>query len=117
MLNSYDTPRRGDIYFANLQSTGAHQQNGRRPVVVIQNDIGNMHSPTTIVIPLTSKMKKRYQPTHVIIEANESTGLRVDSVALFEQIQTISKDWLEDKIGYVDCSTLNSALKISVGLA
>lgn len=86
-------------------------------MIVIQNNIGNLYSPTTIVIPLTSKKKKRNQPTHVLIEANETSGLSVDSVALLEQIQTISKEWLESKIGTVDCSILNNALEVSVGLA
>lgn len=116
-IRTEQTPKRGDIYYANLQYQGTHQQTGRRPVIVIQNDIGNRFSPTTIVIPLTSKRKKRYQPTHVLIEANETNGLSMDSIALLEQIQTISKDWLDSKIGTVDCSILNTALEISVGLA
>lgn len=93
-----------------------HEQAGNRPVVIIQNNVGNKFSPTTIVAPLTSKQKKNSLPTHFLIRANSENGLRTDSVALLEQIRTISKDALTGKIGRIDPSIIEPALKVSLGL-
>lgn len=110
--------KRGEIYFANLNGGEGSVQTGCRPVIIVQNNVGNAHSPTTIVVPLTSKHKKRYLPTHVIIRANDVTGLRCDSVALMEQIRTMSKSDLQNRVGHVDdMAPVDKALSISMGLA
>ena len=111
-----EKPMRGEIYFAKLPSGAAHEQAGDRPVVIIQNDVGNQFSPTTIVAPLTSKRKKTNLPTHFLIRADRENGLRTDSVALLEQIRTISKDSLVGKIGKIDPAVIEPALKVSLGL-
>lgn len=109
-------PMRGDIYYANLPAGTDHAQYGQRPVIIIQNNVGNKFSPTTIVAPLTTKKKKTKQPTHFLIEANAENGLRMDSVALLEQIRTISKDALCEKIGKISPTEFEPALKVSLGL-
>jgi len=84
-------PQFGDIYFADLKADG-HVQGGRRPVIVLQNNIGNLYSPTLFIVPLSSQTDKaNYMPTHVIIKA-EMSGLPRDSIALFEQMRTINKN-------------------------
>ena len=112
--------RRGDVFYANLthnEKLGSSVQSGLRPVVIIQNDIGNANSPTTIVVPLTSKQKRRDLPTHVKIRANRQNGLRCDSVALLEQVQPIDKTNLINYLGSIDdMSGINHALMVSVGL-
>lgn len=109
--------KRGEIYFANLNSSESSVQSGFRPVIIVQNNVGNAHSPTTIVVPLTSKQKKKYLPTHVMIKANDVTGLRCDSVALMEQVRTMSKEDLRNKVGCVDdMAPVDKALSISMGL-
>jgi mRNA interferase MazF len=87
-LKFFCNVKRGDIYYANLTGVLDSEQGGTRPVVILQNDIGNKYSPTTVVVPLTSKNKKK-QVTHVQV-SNES-GLSVDSIAMTEQIKCISK--------------------------
>lgn len=112
--------KRGEIYYADLASQGENSsvQSGYRPVLVIQNDIGNAHSPTTIIVPLTSKKKRRDLPTHVRIQASAETGLQKDSVALLEQVRTVDKAKLKSKVGFLrDIGPLNHALLISVGLS
>lgn len=89
---------RGDIYSANLDPVVGSEQGGLRPVLVIQNNTGNRYSPTVIVLALTSQIQKARLPTHVLIPA-EGHGLEKDSVALAEQIRTIDKRRLRDKIG------------------
>ena len=91
-------PKFGDIYFADLVAHGC-VQGGRRPVLIAQNDVGNLHSPVIGIIPISSKMKSEYMPTHTVIPANEISGLRTDSVVLVEQTQTINQDQLKFKIG------------------
>lgn len=91
-----------DIYYANLQQTENSEQGGLRPVVVIQNDIGNKYSPTVIVLPMTSEIKKLNMPTHCIVHKNENNGLKVNSMVLAEQIRVIDKTRLEEYIGYID---------------
>jgi mRNA interferase MazF len=89
--------RRGEIYLADLRPVRGHEQGGTRPVLVIQNDIGNEYSSTTIVAAITSQTKKR-MPVHVEVTAGES-GLPKDSVILLEQIRTVDKERLEKKLG------------------
>lgn len=92
-----------DMYYANLsRNTVNSEQGGIRPVLVIQNDIGNKHSPTVIVLPLTSEIKKENMPTHCVLHKTEKNGLKVDSMIMAEQIRVIDKTRILDKIGYLD---------------
>ncbi|MGB4231650.1 MAG: type II toxin-antitoxin system PemK/MazF family toxin, partial [bacterium] len=93
--------RRGDIYYADLSPVVGSEQGGVRPVIVIQNDIGNRYSPTTIVAAITSQIDKAKLPTHIEISANEF-GLDKDSVILLEQIRTIDKRRLKTRIGHLE---------------
>lgn len=96
------TPTFGDIFFASLTAEG-HIQGGCRPVIVVQNNEGNKHSPLTNIIPLTSNSgKAMHLPTHVRIAASPFNGLRVDSVALVEQTMTIQKEQLKNRLGSVE---------------
>ncbi len=94
--------KRGDLFYANLSPVLGSEQGGVRPVVIIQNDVGNKYSPTVIIAPITSRMNKTKLPTHVKINASEKFGLPKDSVVLLEQIRTIDKQRLKDKIGKFD---------------
>lgn len=110
--------KRGEIYFADLSPVVGSEQGGVRPVLIIQNDLGNHFSPTVIIAAITAKMAKPKLPTHVGI-TTEGTGLGRDSVILMEQIRTIDKSRLKEKICRLEDSimeSVNSALKISVGL-
>lgn len=110
--------RRGDIYYADLSPVVGSEQGGVRPVIVIQNDIGNRYSPTTIVAAITSQIDKAKLPTHIEISANEF-GLDKDSVILLEQIRTIDKRRLKMRIGHLEgeiMNKVNSGLQISLGL-
>lgn len=98
-------PRFGDIFYADLQADG-HVQGGTRPVIIAQNDVGNFHSPVVEVIPLTSKLKAKYMPTHVLVTANSVNGLSDDSVVLAEQVRVIDKCALRNRLGYLDRKTL-----------
>lgn len=91
--------KQGDIYYANLTSNGSHVQSGMKPVVIMQNDIGNKFSPTVTVVPLTSKKKSLHLPTHAVIEADEHNGLRCSSVVLGEQITTIPVERMGKRLG------------------
>ena len=93
--------RRYDIVKADLSGAVGSEQGGIRPVLIIQNDMGNIHSCTTIVIPLTSKIKNLNQPTHTLIRSNTFTGLREDSMVLGEQMRVISSQRIIGKIGTV----------------
>jgi len=111
--------RRGEIYFAQLNPVVGSEQGGIRPVVVVQNDIGNQYSPTTIVLAVTSQINKAKLPIHVEIKAEEY-GLERDSVILSEQIRTIDKSRLKQRIAVLDEKTMNKvnkALLISLGLS
>lgn len=117
MLNEFAV-RRGCIYIADLDPVCGSEQGGIRPVLVIQNDIGNGHSPTTIVAAITSQIDKAKLPTHVELPAEEC-GLGRDSVALLEQIRTIDKRRLKRVVAALDdkrMSKVDEALKISLGL-
>ena len=92
-----------DIYYANLsKNTVQSEQGGVRPVIIIQNDVGNKYSPTVIVLPITSEIKKENMPTHCILHKTDKNGLEVDSMVLSEQIRVIDKSRLLYKIGYLD---------------
>ncbi|MGI6037501.1 MAG: type II toxin-antitoxin system PemK/MazF family toxin [Limnochordia bacterium] len=109
---------RGDIFFANLNPVVGSEQGGTRPVLILQNDIGNRYSPTTIVAAITSRIKKAKLPTHVEISAADYQ-LERDSVILLEQLRTIDKRRLKEKMAHLDEETMskvNEALIISLGL-
>ena len=91
----------GDIYYADLSPVIGSEQGGLRPVLIIQNDVGNKYSPTVIAAAITSRMGKTRLPTHIDIYADK-VGLAKDSVVLLEQIRTIDKKRLKDKMGHLD---------------
>ena len=93
--------RRGDIYYADLRPVVGSEQGGVRPVLIIQNDVGNKHSPTVICAAITSKMNKAKLPTHVELSARQCDMVR-DSVILLEQLRTIDKQRLREKICHID---------------
>lgn len=110
--------KRGDIYYADLSPVIGSEQGGVRPVLVVQNDIGNRYSPTVIIAAITSQINKAKLPTHVELRGVDY-GLPKDSVLLLEQIRTIDKRRLEEKIGHVTEDIIekaNEALLISLGL-
>ncbi len=94
--------KRGNIVIADLDGATGSEQGKMRPVVVIQNDTGNKHSPTTIIVPLTSKKKKKGMKTHVLIEKTAENGLSEDSIALCEQVRTIDKKRIKMSIGQIN---------------
>ncbi|MCI9137706.1 MAG: type II toxin-antitoxin system PemK/MazF family toxin [Lachnospiraceae bacterium] len=109
---------RGDIYYADLRPVVGSEQGGIRPVLIIQNDVGNRHSPTVICAAITSKMNKAKLPTHVELEASRY-DLMKDSVVLLEQLRTIDKQRLKDKVCRLDSEILKKvdrALEISLEL-
>lgn len=106
MTNTVQRPQFGDIYFANLIG-GNNLQKGIRPVLIVQNNIGNRYSSTFEVLPLSSRVyKARYMPTHVLVHAHPMNGLRRDSVVLAEQVVTIHIDQLQERIGKLDHQSL-----------
>ena len=110
--------RRGDIYYADLRPVVGSEQGGVRPVLIIQNDAGNRHSPTVICAAITSRMNKAKLPTHIEIDAS-SYGIEKDSVILLEQLRTIDKKRLKDKVCHLDGDIMrrvNRALKVSLEL-
>ena len=110
--------KRGDIYYADLSPVTGSEQGGFRPVLIIQNDIGNRHSPTVIVAPITAQVQKHRLPTHVRIQ-QAVQGIKRDSIVLLEQVRTIDKRRLDDKIGQLNKETMdavNSALRVSLHL-
>ncbi len=111
--------RRGELYYADLSPVIGSEQGGVRPVLVVQNDVGNKYSPTIIAAAITSKMTKAKLPTHIELDA-ENFGLQRDSVVLLEQIRTLDKRRLKERIGQLSSSTMdrvNEALLISLGFA
>lgn len=109
---------RGDIFYANLNPVIGSEQGGVRPVLVIQNDIGNKYSPTTIIAAITSKIKRAKLPTHVELSAS-LFDLEKDSVILLEQMRTIDKRRLKEKIAHLDADIMKEveqAILISLGL-
>ena len=110
--------KRGDIFYADLSPVIGSEQGGIRPVIIIQNDIGNKYSPTVIVSAITSQINKAKLPTHVEI-SSEEYGLNRDSVVLLEQIRTLDKKRLKEKIGHMtdsDMKKVNRSLLISLNL-
>ena len=111
--------KRGDMFYADLSPVVGSEQGGIRPVLIIQNDTGNKYSPTVIAAAITSQTGKNKLPTHIEIGSNKN-GLKSDSVVLTEQIRTIDKSRLKEKIGHIDdnqiISQLNNALGVSFGL-
>lgn len=110
--------KRGDVYYADLRPVIGSEQGGIRPVLIVQNDVGNKHSPTVICAAITSKMNKAKLPTH--IELNASLyDMDKDSVVLLEQLRTIDKKRLKDKVCHLDSGIMmkvNNALKVSLEL-
>ena len=112
------TVKRGEIYYADLSPVVGSEQGGVRPVLIVQNDIGNKHSPTVIAAAITSQRDKTKLPTHIGINAT-SCGLSKDSIVLLEQIRTIDKSRLKERMGHLDdgaMAAVNSAISISFGL-
>ena len=110
--------KRGDIYYADLRPVIGSEQGGIRPVLIVQNDTGNKHSPTVIVAAITSKMNKAKLPTHIEIDSNKYDIVK-DSVILLEQLRTIDKKRLKDKVCHLDGDILekvNEALLVSLEL-
>ncbi|NLI93836.1 MAG: type II toxin-antitoxin system PemK/MazF family toxin [Peptococcaceae bacterium] len=110
--------KRGEIFYAELNPVIGSEQGGTRPVLVIQNDIGNQYSPTTIIAAITSQISKAKLPTHVEVKAKRS-GLERDSVILTEQIRTIDKSRLKEKVAVLDEEVMlrvDEAIEISLGL-
>ena len=110
--------KRGDIYYADLSPVVGSEQGGVRPVLIVQNDVGNRYSPTVIAAAITSRQSKTKLPTHIPIEAVGS-GLSKDSVVLLEQIRTLDKRRLREKMGSIDFDSMkeiNKALSVSFGL-
>jgi mRNA interferase MazF len=111
--------KRGDIYYTDLSPVVGSEQGGLRPVLIIQNDIGNRYSPTVIAAAITSRMSKTKLPTHIDIYA-ERAGLAKDSVILLEQIRTLDKRRLKEKMGHLDeglMDRVNTAIAVSFGLS
>ncbi len=110
--------KRGDIYYADLSPVVGSEQGGVRPVLIVQNDVGNKYSPTVIAAAITSQQFKTKLPTHISVDA-AVCGLSKDSVVLLEQIRTLDKQRLREKMGNLpenDMSRINNALSLSVGL-
>lgn len=110
--------KRGDIYYADLRPVVGSEQGGIRPVLIIQNDVGNRHSPTVICAAITSKLNKADLPTHIELDAQNYDMVK-DSVILLEQLRTIDKKRLKDKICHLDIPMMekvNRALEISLEL-
>ena len=110
--------KRGEIYYADLSPVVGSEQGGVRPVLIVQNDVGNRHSPTVIAAAITSRQDKNRLPTHIEVQADKC-GLARDSIVLLEQIRTIDKKRLGDKMGELDLNSMNkvnTALSISFGL-
>jgi mRNA interferase MazF len=110
--------KRGDIYYADLSPVVGSEQGGLRPVLIIQNDIGNKYSPTVIAAAITSRLGKTRLPTHIDIYADK-VGLAKDSVVLLEQVRTLDKRRLKEKMGHLDDRVMvevNNAIAVSFGL-
>lgn len=112
------TVKRGDIYYADLSPVVGSEQGGIRPVVIVQNDLGNKHSPTVIAAAITSKTTKNRLPTHIEVSADKH-GLSKNSVILLEQVRTIDKKRLKEKMGHLEDDVMqqvNRAITVSLGL-
>lgn len=110
--------KRGDIYYADLSPVVGSEQGGVRPVLIVQNDIGNKFSPTVIAAAITSQMDKTSLPTHIPVHAQDC-GLAKNSIVLLEQVRTIDKRRLKEKMGSLDTpdmTKINQAIEVSFGL-
>ena len=110
--------KRGDIYYADLSPVVGSEQGGVRPVLIVQNDVGNKYSPTVIAAAITSQQFKTKMPTHICVNASVC-GLSKDSVVLLEQIRTLDKKRLKEKMGNLpetDMDRIDNALSVSIGL-
>ncbi len=113
------TVKRGDIYYADLSPVVGSEQGGIRPVLIVQNDVGNRFSPTVIAAAITSRQDKAKLPTHIAL-SSISTGLTRDSIVLLEQIRTLDKRRLKERMGRLDTSAMDrvdAALQVSFGLS
>ena len=111
--------RRGEIYYADLSPVVGSEQGGVRPVLIVQNDVGNKYSPTVIAAAITSQHEKSKLPTHIELSA-DNCGLQKNSIVLLEQIRTIDKKRLKEKMGMLDGNSMNridTALSVSFGLS
>lgn len=118
MEENFNDIRRGDIFYADLSPVVGSEQGGMRPVLIVQNDIGNRFSPTVIAAAITSQMNKAKLPTHIEIEAR-TYGLSKDSVVLLEQVRTLDKRRLREKMGTLDEGAMmrvDDAIAVSFGL-
>ncbi len=112
------TVKRGDIYYADLSPVVGSEQGGVRPVLIIQNDVGNRYSPTVIAAAITSQQDKTNLPTHIRVQA-EGSGLQKNSIVLLEQVRTLDKRRLKEKMGNLDLNLMDKvdrALSVSFGL-
>lgn len=112
------TVKRGDIYYADLSPVIGSEQGGIRPVLIVQNDVGNKYSPTVIAAAITSQKYKTSLPTHISVNSSEC-GLAKDSIVLLEQVRTIDKARLKEHMGALDITEMNKidkALSVSFGL-
>lgn len=110
--------KRGDIYYADLSPVVGSEQGGVRPVLIVQNDVGNKYSPTVIAAAITSQKDKTELPTHIKVTA-QGSGLQRDSIILLEQVRTIDKRRLKERMGTLDIGSMNrvdQALSVSFGL-
>lgn len=111
--------KRGEIYYADLSPVVGSEQGGMRPVLIVQNDVGNRHSPTVIAAAITSQKDKSQLPTHISINADRC-GLAKDSIVLLEQVRTLDKQRLKERMGELDEGAMNkvdNALSVSFGLS
>ena len=112
------TVKRGDIYYADLSPVVGSEQGGTRPVLIVQNDVGNKYSPTVIAAAITSQKYKTQLPTHISVNAG-GCGLQKDSIVLLEQVRTIDKKRLKERMGNLpetEMNKINRALSVSFGL-
>lgn len=110
--------KRGEIYYADLSPVVGSEQGGIRPVLIVQNDVGNKYSPTVIAAAITSQKEKSNLPTHISVDA-QLCGLSKDSIVLLEQIRTLDKQRLKERMGVLDngdMGKVNQALSVSFGL-
>ncbi len=118
MDNQQNSVRRGEIYYADLSPVVGSEQGGMRPVLIVQNDVGNRYSPTVIAAAITSQQNKARLPTHIEIEAR-TYGLSKNSVVLLEQVRTLDKRRLRERMGCLDeraMQRVDGAIAISLGL-
>ena len=119
-VNFVDTSvKRGDIYYADLSPVVGSEQGGIRPVLIIQNDTGNRYSPTVIAAAITSQAGKARLPTHIALPVNENCGLNRDSIILLEQVRTLDKKRLRERMGHVEeqvMEKVDTAIAVSFGL-